>query len=246
MPCESCGKEIKVNAKFCPFCGASVIKKEVRESSPTGSTEVGEPASPKGVTERKRRRLTILIVIAGVLISVIALVAIIPRNDFRDYKQATYEMTPAPVPNQPPSSKPVEKRAPTHAEIENMLIRKTRQYFEILGGSDFDANKYYASQVDKYYNRESLTPEDINDLYYKGFYPEFGNPAFEFKESSFDLQISGESYVLYFEGIFTCYRKSKKKFQFSRVKTAMTYNKDFQIRSIYEEDIWDVRFTDSP
>lgn len=233
--CKSCGKAFQENAKFCPYCGTAAKMKDPQQLVGASDTE-----SQLDRDQRRRNLLIAAIVLTGVAVIVFTLVLPSIRN--QNYKSRSEALVNRENPVY--VQRDAEPSPPSWEEIKSTLISKTRMYYQSLGSDSFDASDFYAPSVSKYFTKVNLNPAAINDIYYKGFFQEFQDPDFRIDESSIRMIKTGTGYILQYQGEFTCYRKSKRKYEYAQVKTVLSYDSSYRIVSIYEADIWNIKFTE--
>ena len=62
--------------------------------------------------------------------------------------------------------------------MEKKAIEFLFDYYSKLGNDYFNVNAYYAPLVRKYYLKDSLTTDEISDLYYDSYLPEYHDPVY--------------------------------------------------------------------
>ena len=130
--------------------------------------------------------------------------------------------------------------------MEKKAIEFLFDYYSKLGNDYFNVNAYYAPLVRKYYLKDSLTTDEISDLYYDSYLPEYHDPVYIVDSNSIKIYHASNEILLKYSGTFTCYRKSKRRYQYARNKVVMVLNDELKILEIYEEKVTDVLFTRNP
>lgn len=99
-----------------------------------------------------------------------------------------------------------------------------------MTNNSFVAEKYFAKKIDRYITMKNTNPDAINAYMKKSFYSEFVNAKFTMDESVFSIKNNGdgEFHVEYIEDGF-CYRKSRGKYQKTRVNVKVLMNADLKI-----------------
>lgn len=242
-PCWNCNKEYKTAANFCPYCGSPREQPEISEK-PEQSPR--DSQSPVRRTSKKYPPWLIPALVAAVAVTIIVLVVNGSHpGDGRssDVRDALPPRAASPVIAEEPP--PVYRPADASRSMRSELLSEVKNYYNSLNPSSYDATRFFAPRVDRYFAKENVTPAYINSSVRNSFFPEFSDPVTKIDPTSFRYTQEGEYHRLNFQSTFTCYRRSKRKYEFARVETTFIFNQDKKIISLYEDRVWDVRFTDN-
>lgn len=129
---------------------------------------------------------------------------------------------------------------------DDKVIEFLNDYYSSLGRTDFKVRYYYAPVVRKYFLQSNLSANEVSNLYYNNYLPENKNPVYTIDPNSIQINQSGNETVVRYTGTYTCYRVSKRKYLLAKNRVVLKLNNDMKIIEIYEEDIWNVKFTEHP
>ena len=144
---------------------------------------------------------------------------------------------------------PMNIVAPVEAEIQveelttEFVNQKMLSYYGDLIYGNFDANNYYAENVDQYIMRTNLTPEDINEINQTN--TEFTQKNIFLEQESTHLDhITGDKQYWNYMIYFTCYRASKGLYQSCNVRIEVGFDADNKMVSYKELEVTDLEFMD--
>jgi tetratricopeptide (TPR) repeat protein len=110
-------------------------------------------------------------------------------------------------------------------------------YFEAFNNQNFDAINYFSDYVSQYINKKNTNPDEINNIIANN--TEFTNSKINLIGT--DVIISGINSRDVWT-TFTCFRKSKNKYQTSRVKLQFIFDDQNKITSYKEIEVKDTKF----
>jgi type II secretory pathway pseudopilin PulG len=116
------------------------------------------------------------------------------------------------------------------AEVKQAVIAVILKYYSGLNNKTFDANLYFANNVERFITMTKTSPAAINAYINNSFYKEFVDAHSEMEENSYSVSIpnAGNYNVEYIEQ-GKCYRSSKHYYQKIRVHVKVVLNSDFKI-----------------
>lgn len=105
-------------------------------------------------------------------------------------------------------------------------------YYSSFRDKSFDAKNFFADTVKKYIMMRNTNPVAINKNIEKYYYKEFRHPKSEVEDGTMTLE-SDTAGIYKFSCIVRgkSYRRSKKKYNFTRSFTEIAFNRDFDIIS---------------
>lgn len=153
-------------------------------------------------------------------------------NSNNDYSQSEEEQ----------SSLPTSHMTQTSDEYFEVL-ELMENYYEDFNSSNFDANKWFIENIIQYITIKNTTPNEVNELQQKN--NEYINGNFIVNPESFKLVQSDKNTSEWqFEGKFSCYRTSKKKYQSCKILVEVGINKYVNKMYSYKEvKVSDLIFT---
>ena len=159
MLCEKCGKEIKENVKFCPYCGFSTRKND------TMGKEVNQLSDPevKKSEDHSNNKKVMVIVIIVVVITVAVIIGIVSgyyNNNYTD-NRAIKEETQTNISH----SSQFTQKEETENNSEDVYENSESEQTSLLSKFSIDEN-----QNTSYLN--ALNPQDY--LYYDSGISDFG------------------------------------------------------------------------
>lgn len=126
--------------------------------------------------------------------------------------------------------------------LKELKIKVITDYYRDLENKTLDAHKYFADEVEQYYTKYKVTPDEINaDV--ENYYKEFLNGRMQLDQYSI-LADTISSKITY-SGIFSCFRASKNKYQSCTVNCEVSFNDSIKISSLREAKIENLKFTDT-
>ncbi len=134
------------------------------------------------------------------------------------------------------SSKPTKEETPiVMAENEDTKISSVRKildlYYRDLSGQRFDADKYYARKVSKFFNMEDITPQTITQEIRNNYYTDFQNAVSKITPNSLEIsQIKKNGmYQADFKEEIRCFRKSANQGQIITSRVKVIFDKNMKI-----------------
>lgn len=133
-------------------------------------------------------------------------------------------------------SKPTKEETPiVMAENEDTKISSVRKildlYYRDLSGQRFDADKYYARKVSKFFNMEDITPQTITQEIRNNYYTDFQNAVSKITPNSLEIsQIKKNGmYQADFKEEIRCFRKSANQGQIITSRVKVIFDKNMKI-----------------
>lgn len=114
-------------------------------------------------------------------------------------------------------------------DYESNVLSVLRSYYSGLQNRDFDANQYFAENIDRFITMVNVTPEEINSYINTSYYKEFVDAKSEIEAGSYSIIKNENGYTIEYIESGTCYRTSKKAYQTARVNVKVSMNNDFKI-----------------
>ncbi|NJK85219.1 MAG: hypothetical protein HC906_03890, partial [Bacteroidales bacterium] len=97
-------------------------------------------------------------------------------------------------------------------------------------GQKFDAKKYYAKEVERFFNLRDINPQTITDEVRNNYYSDFQNAVSTIDKKSLEISsISGGRYQADFVEVIRCFRKSANKNQTITAKVKIVFDKNNRI-----------------
>lgn len=122
---------------------------------------------------------------------------------------------------------------------EAALIQQViSDYYSGLNNKTFDANLYFADNVERFITMTNTSPSAINAYINNSFYIEFVDAHFEMEADSYtvSMQKAGNYNVEYIEQ-GKWYRESKHYYQKTRVHVKVILNSDLKITSFHQYNV---------
>ena len=96
-------------------------------------------------------------------------------------------------------------------KMNEVLIERVTAYYDDLEKGDFDANRYFASRVERFFQLKKTNPDAINANYDEYFKGEFLNVKYSLDFDNLHLIKEGNVYVAEFIVNCSFYLKSKRR-----------------------------------
>jgi membrane-associated HD superfamily phosphohydrolase len=130
---------------------------------------------------------------------------------------------------------------------DSKTIKKIRRllddYCENLFRENFDASDYFADNVEQFISMKNTTASSITRYINGSYHKEFQNGKFYIEKKMFDVAfVEGGGFEAVFIEKGRCYRTSKNKTQYTRVKVKALLNSDLKIYNWKEIEILESRF----
>ena len=121
------------------------------------------------------------------------------------------------------------------------VLNFLKDYYNAIAKGNFKAEVYFSESVDQYIQKKHTTPSEINAIHRNN--NEFQNAQSVIVNNEIDFSYSngGVDYYNYMIN-FTCFRASKKKRQFCKVKVEVGIDKKNKIKSYREIEVYDLKF----
>jgi hypothetical protein len=139
--------------------------------------------------------------------------------------------------------------APGMLSDKNEIIRKATDrlnaYYNDLQAAPFNADNYFAPQVERYYTLSNTTPAAINENINTYHFPEFQEGQTSIQEGSMEVVIIGSNNyeVTYIEN-GSAFRKSKNQKQETKAGVRVKFNPDFKMTYLRQERLLENKLTD--
>lgn len=132
---------------------------------------------------------------------------------------------------------------------KNQIISRASEqlnaYYTDMQAAPFDADTYFAPQVERYYTLTNTTPAAITENINTYHFPEFINGQTSIQEGSLEVVNSGNnSYELTYLENGSALRKSKNQKQETKAAVRVKFNLDFKITFFRQEQLLENKFTD--
>lgn len=125
---------------------------------------------------------------------------------------------------------------------QDELLNFVNQYYNDISSDNFSAENYFSDNVNQYINRKNISPSEINSIHINNNEFVNGKSTIINNEINFDRTDGDISYYNYWID-FSCYRKSKNKFQNCKVKVEIGIDNNNKIKSYRELEVTDLKFT---
>ena len=113
---------------------------------------------------------------------------------------------------------------------EISLKRILNSYYRDLSNQKFDANRYYAKQVDRFFNLRDISPQTISEEIQNNYYTDFQDAVSTIDGKTLDISpVRGGRYQADFMEVIKCYRKTAKQHQTITAKVKIVFDKDMKI-----------------
>ncbi|MDJ1485301.1 SHOCT domain-containing protein [Cytophagaceae bacterium YF14B1] len=135
---------------------------------------------------------------------------------------------PDPIPQQPkePQITVVEEGNPQTTAVRNILT----SYYQDLSSQKFDANKYYAKKVKRFFNLQDISPQTITDEVHNNYYTDFQDAVSTIASNSLSIEpMKGGMYQADFKEVIKCFRKSANKGQTITSQVKVLFDKNMKI-----------------
>ncbi len=237
MQCTKCNKEIKVGSTYCPWCG-----NQVQYMAKPEEKQAEIPMEPPVDRLLKKEKKGIIASLPYLFIPVVMAMIFV----FAFYNESSKVVkgrkeVPAKMLNTVPGNNNPSSFGQSYSD--KVLLQRVEAYYASLGYSNFDAAYWFSKSVDRYFGLRNVTPAAINNEYHNSYLLEFLKPQFTINYKTLKVGKYNDLLRLTYEGALTCYRKSRRKYEFARVRAVMILDDELRITSLYEEKVWDVRFT---
>ena len=133
---------------------------------------------------------------------------------------------------------------PEHYEpiSQDELLNFVNQYYNDISSDNFSAENYFSDNVNQYINRKNISPSEINSIHINNNEFVNGKSTIINNEINFDRTDGDINYYNYWVD-FSCYRKSKNKYQNCKVKVEIGIDNNNKIKSYRELEVTDLKFT---
>jgi len=124
------------------------------------------------------------------------------------------------------------------AELRQAVISVISNYYSGLNNKTFDANLYFADNVERFITMTNTNPSAINAYINNSFYDEFIDAHFEMEADSNTVSIQDAGYTIieYIEQ-GKWYRASKHYYQKTRVHVKVIINSDLKITYFHQYNV---------
>jgi hypothetical protein len=121
------------------------------------------------------------------------------------------------------------------AQLKQAVVSVISNYYSGLNNKTFDANLYFADNVERFITMTNTNPSAINTYINNSYYEEFVNAHSEIEANSYTVSIQDAGYtsIEYIEQ-GKCYRASKQYYQKIRVNVKVILNSDFKITNFHQ------------
>ncbi len=122
---------------------------------------------------------------------------------------------------------------------KNTELRKIlASYYKDLSSQQFDANKYYASEVNRFFNLRDITPQKITREVQDNYYTDFQNAVSTIDQKTMKISpVSGGKYQVDFREIVRCHRKSVNRNQTIVARVKIVFDKHMKIIYHFSEPV---------
>lgn len=132
-------------------------------------------------------------------------------------------------------------------KIDSKTIKAIRRhldnYCKFLFDENFDASYYFADKVEQFITMKNTTSDAITSYIRNSYQNEFQNGNYYIENKLFSVSSTeGGNYEALFIEKGRCFRKSKNKTQYTRVKVKAIFNSDLKIINWQEIEILENRF----
>jgi len=135
------------------------------------------------------------------------------------------------------SEKELEEKLFSDETILNFI----NSYYNDTEKDNFDANNYFSEKVKTFFTKKNITPAEINELFKNE--NEFLNKSSKIIENKiYYIKTIGEVSIYEFWIDFSCYRKSKGKYEKCKVKVQLEIDLKLKIKSYKEVESLDLKF----
>jgi hypothetical protein len=143
---------------------------------------------------------------------------------------------------QEPNQQQGQERPPNKQQRQKInVLDFLKGYYNDIAKGSFKAEVYFSKSVDQYIQKKNTNPAEINAIHRNN--NEFLNAQSVIINNEIDFSHSngGVDYYNYIIN-FTCYRASKKKKQFCKVKVEVGIDQENKIKSYREIEVYDLKF----
>lgn len=103
-------------------------------------------------------------------------------------------------------------------------------YYQDLSSQKFDADKYYARKVSRFFNMQDITPQTITEEVHSNYYTDFQDAVSTIASNSLEISpVKGGLYQADFKEVIKCFRKSANKPQTITSKVKVVFDKNMKI-----------------
>lgn len=103
-------------------------------------------------------------------------------------------------------------------------------YYRDLSNQKFDANRYYAQQVDRFFNLRDVSPQTISEEIRNNYYTDFQDAVSTIDSKTLEISpLRGGRYQADFMEVIKCYRKTAKRHQTITAKVKIVFDRDMKI-----------------
>ena len=123
------------------------------------------------------------------------------------------------------------KASKTEGNAKEMSLKGIlNSYYRDLSNQKFDANRYYAKEVDRFFNLRDISPQTIADEIQNNYYTDFQDAVSTIDGKTLEISpIRGGRYQADFMEVIKCYRKTAKRHQTITAKVKIVFDKDMKI-----------------
>lgn len=123
------------------------------------------------------------------------------------------------------------KALKTEENTKEVLLKGIlNAYYRDLSNQRFDASKYYAKQVDRFFNLRDISPQTITDEVRNNYYTDFQDAVSTIDTKTLEVSpVRGGRYQADFMEVIKCYRKTAKQHQTITAKVKIVFDKNMKI-----------------
>ena len=141
-------------------------------------------------------------------------------------------------------SEDYEKKILLLNKKRNELSKIINTMYYAIEMDAFDANDFFATNVNNYYGLKNINPTKINEIYMQ-YKKEYTETEYDITTGN-EVTILDKNYGLYFTCILKCYRKSKRKYEYLETINEVVFDPDNKIISFEETDVLKDEYKSSP
>jgi hypothetical protein len=126
--------------------------------------------------------------------------------------------------------KETREQKPEENSKEISLKGILNAYYRDLSNQKFDADKYYAKEVDRFFNLRDVSPQTITDEVRNNYYTDFQDAVSTVDGKTLEISpVKGGRYQADFTEIIKCYRKTAKQHQTITAKVKIVFDRNMKI-----------------
>lgn len=207
-----------------------IVENKTSSTQPIGiKTEENQTNSSPKKSSKKR-----LYVIVGVVLLIIIVIVVVATSNSGSVATSSSSLDSTAVSDSGATqsqAKSSETEQPTKVSKTNVSARQPIDlYYEELRSENFDANRYFSPQIERFISMKNTTPEAINKYIINSYFKGYKNNDYSIENGSYEERSldNGNTEASFIE-VGTCFKVKQDKDLFTRLKMVVLVNSEGKI-----------------